>query len=238
MHYSPGALSSLLLTLGLLAVPLLIQVEREAPHTWQQRLILPLFEEEVARHTPRHVTGTFLPATIATSRTLTAADNPIIVTGPTRIAPGAVLTLAPGTQLFFHEFGSLVVAGDLVATGTAGQPISFLTNEQHPLNQVWGGITFTGKSVSRLAHVRIEDASPGISCLAGSRLHAQGVTILRGSMGIFTQSTTCQFIDTIVNGARDGIVARGVPVPALAGSSRVSGRHTNTVTIPLVSPTP
>ena len=225
-----GLFSSIALTIALLCIPLLIQLERTLPHTWSERLLLPRFEAEVARHTPRHASGTFLPPVIMASRTLTPADNPILITKQTHISAGATLTLTPGTQVFFHEFASLIIDGTLQATGTAAAPIYLRTNELHPLNQVWSGMTLTATGSGSLQHVQIEDASPGINCVPGSRLTAQELTILRGSMGIFTQSAACQFADTIINGARDGIVASGVAVPVLTGTSRVSGRHSNVTT--------
>lgn len=52
-----------------------------------------------------------------TSDTVLTARLPYIISGSLYVAPGATLTLAPGTRLFFHKDAVLDVAGRLVAQG-------------------------------------------------------------------------------------------------------------------------
>lgn len=229
-------LASLVLSACLLLVPLLIQFERSAGATWTTRLLLPTLEAELARHTPRLSEGTFLPATITVSRTLTAADNPVLFTHPTRVAEGVTLTISPGTHLFFHEFASLVIAGTLNAAGTSVQPITLQTNELHPLNQVWHGISVAKGGTATLAYLDFEDASPALSCLPASQLRAEHITITRGSMGVFAASPTCTFADTIMTGIRDAVAAVGITPPLFTGSSRVDGNRSGVTMYPLPTP--
>ncbi|GEM_PF-1805641 len=232
-YYHMKWLAALVLTAGLLLVPVFIQFERSSGPTWTTRLLLPTFEAELARHTPRLSEGTFLPTTIAASRTLKPADNPVLITHPTQVAEGVTLTISPGTHLFFHEFSSLVVAGTLNAVGTPVQPITLQTNELHPLNQVWHGISVTPTGKATLTYLEIEDASPALSCLPTSHLGAEHITITRGSMGIFAASPTCAFADIIMTGIRDAVAAVGVTPPLFTGDSRVSGNRSGVTMYPL-----
>lgn len=209
-------------------VPLFIYFERTAGTTWTRPLLYASFEPEISRHTPRASTGTFLPETITASRTLGPADNPVIITKPTQLPAGVTVTLAPGTRLVFNEFASLQVLGTLRAVGSATQPIYFQSNELHPDNQVWNGLLFAPQSNATLAHVRLEDASPGITCLANSRVTVRFAQILRGSLGVFNASAACRVFDSLITTSRDGTVAIGAaPDPD----------RSNTITAPRFSAT-
>ena len=66
------------------------------------------------------------------------------ILGDVTVAPGASLTIAPGLQLFFVQYGSLNVNGQLHAAGTSTQLISFARTAASP--GAWDGIRFTGTS--------------------------------------------------------------------------------------------
>lgn len=221
-------LPTLLLCVALLCIPAFILFERKEFTTWTSPLLLPAFEPTIARHTPRHATGTFLPPIIHQSRTLGPADNPVIITTATQVPAGVSLTLLPGTHLFFHEFASLTVAGNFQAQGTAQTPIQLHTNELHPTNQTWGGLLFTASGRGDIAYTTITDASPALSCLPQSHVAARVVTILRGSLGLFTASANCQVTASTINGARDGVVVVGAGLLPDA-SNDISARRTNVV---------
>ncbi|MEX1997390.1 MAG: hypothetical protein WEA04_01805 [Candidatus Andersenbacteria bacterium] len=223
MSKNPFSITSLLLALAVLSIPGIIWFERAHPQVWQNRLAIPFLEEEPNRHTPRHALGTYLPPVIQADLALTAADNPVLVSSQTHVAPGATLTLAPGTQLYFHEFAGLIITGKLQARGSRAQPIILASNEVHPENQAWSGLIFTAQSEGQLDAVHISDASPAISCLADSVVTAQAVQIQRGSVGVYTTSNHCQLIDSRINGARDGVVAVGAK--AQLHNTTVSARH-------------
>ena len=75
------------------------------------------------------------------------------------VADGAVLTLSPGTQLYFHKDACLDVAGQLVARGKADSVIvmrgdrldQMLHNLPYDfLNGQWGGIRLRGSSMGNV----------------------------------------------------------------------------------------
>lgn len=191
---------------ALVCIPALIYFERTEFTTWTSPLLFASFEPSLARHTPRVSEGTFLPPVVTASRTLSPADGPVIITQSTQIPAGVTVTIQPGTQVFFNEFATLNVAGALNAVGSVAQPIYFQTNEVHPSNQAWGGIVFAATGLGHLTHVRLTDASPGITCVDRSRATVRSTTILRGSLGFFNASATCQLFDTTINSSHDGVV--------------------------------
>ena len=73
----------------------------------------------------RMETGQTLPDNIASDTTLTSVDGPYIVEGETVVAPGAKLTIEPGTTLFFEKNARLRIQGVLRAEGTAYNRIQF-----------------------------------------------------------------------------------------------------------------
>ncbi len=203
-------LSTALLITFILLLPIFIWAERTNAEVWQNRLAIPSFENEPNRHTPVHFAGTFLPPTINHDLTLTSTDNPILLTTTTRIAPNATLTLKPGTTIYAHEFASLIIAGQLIAQGSAKQPIQFISNETHPLNQTWGGITVTENGQTNITQALFRHASPALTCLPDSSANLSNVHIKDTSLGVFTMSPTCRISHSRINSTRNGIVAVGV----------------------------
>jgi hypothetical protein len=202
----PRYLPSLILSFLLLFLPLAAAIERHYPRLWQERLILPDIIPDISRHTPLHYTGTFLPPVISRDRNLTPENNPVILSHLTRVPSGVTLTLAPGTQIYAHEFAGLNIEGNLIAAGNAVKPIVFTTNEEHPRNQLWNGISLEPGSRAELLFVAIQHASPAITCLADSRLNASNININVASTGIFSLSPNCNFRDSVLTHVRHGIV--------------------------------
>jgi hypothetical protein len=202
-------LSTTLLTAAFVLLPAAAVIESQAYPTWHNRLALPEFKTEPNRHTPKHFAGTFLAPTIKTDTTLTAENNPILLTSTTQVQSGATLTFAPGTRLYANENASLLVSGQLVAKGFENKPIWFLSNEDHPLNQTWLGISVTSGGTANIEHTIIEDASPAISCLTESQTSISNSKITKTVMGAFIASHNCSVTDTVIRSLRDGIVVAG-----------------------------
>lgn len=211
-------ISSLALVAALLLLPIAIWAESTDGKTWQNRLYLPILEPEPNRHTPIHTTGTFLPPTINRNIKLGPQDNPILLTTTTRIPAHITVTVSAGTTIYAHEFAQLIVDGKLIIRGTATKPVQLTTNEEHPLNQTWSGISVTASGQATIKHAAIRHASPAISCLPGSTAVITDVLIEVGSLGVFLASNTCQVSNTIIRGVRDGIVAVDVS-PQLTNTS-------------------
>ena len=190
--------AALLVNLSLLALPgLRAFAEREQP-TWQTRLALPQLVAEPNRHTPLFAHGTFLPPLITHDLTLTASQSPVLLTGPTRIPVGVTVRLLPGTAVYAHEFAHLEVEGRLEAKGEPTTPIRFVSNEAHPLNQVWGGIIFKNNGQGSLSHTVFAQAAPAISCLPGSTVSLTNSTISTTPLGVFIDSPTCRLTNTTI----------------------------------------
>lgn len=215
--------ASLLVSLVIFLVPVWYWFERTNQETWTRRLFVPVLEAEPARHTPRFAQGTYLPAQITRDTTLAADQNPLLVAGVTVIAPGVTLTIEPGSHLYFHEFAGLQVEGTLVLRGTAAAPVRLASNEQHRANQAWSGIIIGAMGTSQITDADVEDASPGISCLPGSTLTASRVRIWRGLVGWYTASESCTLAESVITGAREGIVAVGVE-PRFPGTTISAGK--------------
>ena len=115
--------------------------------------------------------GQALTGTISTDRTLTAAAGPYHVTGSVTVAPGATLTIQPGTSLFFSEGAQLTVNGRLVAEGNANNWIRFTREPNTTAN--WGGIQFSNTTQdNRISYAAMEwsTTNQGMVGLDGSNL--------------------------------------------------------------------
>jgi hypothetical protein len=225
----PRHISAVLLSVALLALPLTVAIEHARADIWSNRLLVPLFSPTINRHTPLQPIGYILPPTLKTNQTL-PADQLIILTKITRIPKGVTIIIPAGVDIYVHEFGQLVVEGELKIEGTSQQPVSFLSNELHPDNQVWGGIVFEAGSRGQVTHTRFEYASPAVSCLAESRVALDHIGIRFGSVGIFTTSSLCQITNSQIEAVRDGIIAQGF-TPTLLKTT-INASHQNLIVQP------
>lgn len=196
----PG--SVVVLTALLVLIPIAAWLEYKAPDLWSSRLALPHVIPRLARHTPQHFQGTFLPPVIKTSRTLCAADSPVLLTSATEVAPGATLTIEAGTAVYAHEFARLVVKGTLRIAGERGRPVTFTTNEVHPANQWWGGLVAAPGGRLTIRHALIEYAYPGLTCRTNSQAVLSDSTIRYTSMGIFTTTPSCAVENSLIRAPR------------------------------------
>lgn len=200
-------LPTLLISIVLLAVPLAMIIEHAFPTAWTNRLYLPQLAPLPDYHTPFYRTGSFLPPVLRKNTTLTADHNPYLITSSTFVPPAITVTIEPGVSFFAAENSGLVIAGRLIAHGTAKLPISFQSNEQHPLNQTWLGLTAEPRAVLDLQHVSIDDASPAISCLPDSHVAISQTQLRRGSLGVFQSQTPCLLDHSFINGPTIGLAS-------------------------------
>lgn len=180
-----------MLSLALMLSPALFWLQQANPDVFTQRLFLPHLTPVIDRHTPLNTTGTYLPPAISTTRTISGDASPLILTDTTRIAPGATLTLAPGTKIYASEFASLIVEGSLITQGTAAKPVIFSTNEQHEANQLWNGVVFGAGSHGDLRHTTIEYATPAVTCLKNSSVIGDHVQIKNTKRPSFSVTDRC-----------------------------------------------
>ena len=155
-------LSTTLLVTALILLPIAIWAEQVDSKVWYNRLAIPEFEPKPNKHTPRHADGTILPPIIKKDLRLTPNNNPVLLTAVTHIAPGATVTVDPGTNFYAHEFARLIVEGTLNLNGTLANPITLTSNEVHPLNQTWGGLVVTNTGRANITHAKFRYSSPAI----------------------------------------------------------------------------
>ena len=203
-------LSTALLVVAFILLPIAIWAEQADSKVWYNRLAIPEFEPGPNRHTPRHADGTILPPIIRKNLRLTLNDNPVLLTATTRIIPGVTVTADPGTDFYAYEFAQLIVEGTLSLSGTPTNPITLTSNEVHPLNQTWGGIVITNTGQANITHTKFRYGSPAITCLPSSHTVVTDTLIEIGSLGLFTASRTCSITNSTIRGVRDGVTAIGV----------------------------
>lgn len=138
------------------------------------------------------------------------ADRPRRISGTLLIAPGATLTLGPGTTLYFHDKASMQVEGTLISEGTAEAPVimrgdrlgSVVGNISFDLMaSQWGGVSFTPTSIgNRLQFTEIRNTSSGVTAdstqlyLVNCRLRNSASNALRSTHSVLT-AIGCEFAE-------------------------------------------
>ena len=106
------------------------------------------------------------------SGTWTAANSPYLVTNNIGVPGGQTLVIQPGVQVVFQGFYRFGITGQLVAEGTAAQPISFSQQDttgwwnDQQMAGGWRGIYFAPLATtdsSRLVHCIIKDVKHGLN---------------------------------------------------------------------------
>lgn len=119
---------------------------------------------------------TFLRGENIVTDTVLEAGHYVIYDSLT-VAQGAILSLQPGTTLYFHDKAFMKVAGSLDAEGTVSSPIVFRGDRTDrmfsylPYDHIpgqWDGIVFTSTSNdNKLVHCDIHSANYGIKVEPG-----------------------------------------------------------------------
>ncbi len=91
---------------------------------------------------------TAVSGAIVTDTLWTMAASPYVITGDLSVEAGVKLTIEAGAEVRIAEDRRITVSGELVATGTAGRPITFTAESGN-----WHSFSFAPGSVGRLDHV-------------------------------------------------------------------------------------
>lgn len=101
------------------------------------------------------------------------ADKPYQIFDSLVVAPGATLTIAPGSRLCFHDKSMLVVRGTLLSEGTADSPVVLGGDRTgnvvsdisfEIMSRQWTGVFFTSTSKgNRLSHTLIQNTTQGVA---------------------------------------------------------------------------
>jgi hypothetical protein len=176
----------------------------------------------------RRLADTFIDA----DRTL---EGDVIVDGILRVAPGATLTLPPGTRLFFTfrdtdgdgvgENG-LFLQGNLQAKGTADRPVGFYPAEGPATPGRWDSVNFmaSDRGENVLEHVEILGAYRGLHAHF-SRLSGRDLRIARTFRGVQFQESDVTFADLRISSSSSAIRCRdsSVRIDGMRLSDTVSG---------------
>lgn len=100
------------------------------------------------------------------------SPKPYIIYDSLVVAPGAGLTLAPGTRLCFHDKASLVVRGTLRSEGTSEAPVAMAGDRTGNvvgnisfdiMSRQWSGVVFaSGSTDNVLSHTVIRNTVGGV----------------------------------------------------------------------------
>lgn len=114
-----------------------------------------------------------LRALTLTADTRLTADIPYQIFDSLVVAPGATLTLEPGTTLCFHDKAMLIVRGRLIAEGTPEAPVTMAGDRTGNvvsdisfdiMSRQWTGVFFTSTSTgNRLSHTNIRNTVQGVA---------------------------------------------------------------------------
>lgn len=227
MKFSPPTILFILL---LLLLPAALWLEQADSDFWNSRLAWPTDRPEPNRHTPIYALGTFLPPRITGQLAIGPADNPVVLTDTTYIEETGSLTIKPGTRVYAHEYGQLIVDGQLNSNGSVESPITFTTNEANGANRTWGGIILQPSSRAQIRYTNFRYASPAVSCLSLNPATISRVVIELGTLGAFVSSPACQLEDSIIRSVYDGIaLPASLSVPA---NVVLAAKHKQVITIP------
>lgn len=108
---------------------------------------------------------TFVESTITTETTWTPADGPYRIVQDLEIAPGATLTVKPGTRIELAENITVTVDGSLHTNGTAASPVTITRADGATADRRWSGLEYTGREGSslRLQNTTLEGGHSGVS---------------------------------------------------------------------------
>lgn len=138
------------------------------------------------------------------------APTPYVITSTLDVAPGASLTLMPGTVLRFATGAALDVAGILNVAGDSVSPVLFTSDVATPAPGDWAGLNIRSSAQNaRIDGAIIEYAASGIT-VDGAQTHISNCTV-RGY-----SKTSGRYGVGFINGA-GGIVEDCIIDNALAG---------------------
>jgi len=157
-----------------------------------------------------------------------------------QVQASQTMTIEAGSTLLFSPSSTFTVAGTLIANGTIGNPIRFLSVLDTPQPGDWQGLSIAnpGQPQSILNHVEIAHAASGITVgqghanlmLSHSLIHDcrwYGVEVITGS-GTYLGTNEVQILNNLVaSNGYDGIelYAYASGCSGAANGTRVSGNE-------------
>ena len=109
--------------------------------------------------------STQVQGSISHNTTWSPDHNPYLVQADVTVERGAVLTLKPGTKVYFAGETNLIVKGGLEAVGEASKAVYF---SPQPGSRVWGNIYFAGSDPQHSVLTRCVIAGGRVVCVSSS----------------------------------------------------------------------
>ncbi|WP_190238480.1 FlgD immunoglobulin-like domain containing protein [Marilutibacter maris] len=179
-------------------------------------------------------TGETLNGPIAADRTLSSTEY--LLLGHVTVAPGATLTLSPGTQLNVPGNYKLKVQGGLVAAGSATQPAVLRPSTSacdgvSTRRQDWQGIEVVAGATASLDYVEIHCANRGLYFNGGDGT-VRHSRLLNNYTGIqmSAASPASQIAPQIteaneIRGSNDGLYVGINSAPLVSGGNEITGNY-------------
>ena len=113
---------------------------------------------------------TFVESGITSDTTWTAADGPYRIIQDIEVAPGATLTVEPGTEVELAEDITVTVSGSFRTNGTAARPVSITRSDGADADRRWASLRYNGTADSslRLTHTTLEGGTTGLSVVSSA----------------------------------------------------------------------
>jgi len=138
-----------------------------------------------------------------------------LVTGNVSVTDGVVLTIEPGTAIFFESSTFLIANGDLIINGTESNPVVFTSNSANPLVGDWYGIIIESGNLE-MNYCDISYADVGVQFNGAGTGVIQNSHIINCNTGIeyvpppvFTPTSSFTVQSSSVSGCDVGIHAFG-----------------------------
>ena len=151
------------------------------------------------------------PGVLAEDAAWTVDGGPYLVPGKVSVPLGRQLSIQAGTTVLFAAGAGLRIEGELIAEGTAAEPV-YLIGEPASGGR-WAGLTFDGHSArGRLAH-----------CILGGTAEDVPVILAREASLAIEGCAWWEVSNTVLELRRASVTVRVSTFPALFGQPAVSG---------------
>lgn len=139
-----------------------------------------------------------------TENTEFAQTKPYQVFDSLVVAPGATLTLAPGTRLMFHDKAYLRVYGTLISNGTVEKPVEMRGDR-------------TGDVISGITFDLMAGQWQGVDFMPGSKGNSLSHTIIRNTVqGVIAEDSELELINSrLRNSQFRALTAQGSDITAV-----------------------
>ena len=170
---------------------------------------------------------TFVESGVTTDTTWTPDDGPYRIIRDIEVAPGATLTVEPGTRVELARDITVTVSGSLRTTGTAARPVTITQPDGTAADRRWDSIEYTGTAGSSLTlhNTTLEGGTTGLEVASSAGTVDVVDTTIRDftTAGVAVTATTAAPPITVRRSALRGIGGHAIRASPSAGTTdRVS----------------